>query len=51
MALDLGSNDQYALTLLGSNGSDDQYDGSSNGGGSSSLAARPYSKSSSGVRA
>ncbi|KAG6610170.1 Regulation of nuclear pre-mRNA domain-containing protein 1B [Phytophthora cinnamomi] len=48
MALDLGSNDQYALTLLGGNGSDDQYDGPSNGG-SSSLASRPYSKTSSGA--
>jgi hypothetical protein len=48
MALDLGTNDQYALTLLGSAGSDDQYDGSVNG---SSLAARPYAKNSSGVRA
>lgn len=48
MALDLGGNDQYALTLLGGNGSDDQYDGSVSGG--NSLATRPYSKNSSSVR-
>ncbi|CEG43551.1 uncharacterized protein PHALS_13743 [Plasmopara halstedii] len=41
MALDLG-NDQYALALLGTNGSDDQYEGGN-------LASRPYSKSSNGV--
>ncbi|POM72488.1 Hypothetical protein PHPALM_10787, partial [Phytophthora palmivora] len=46
MALDLGGNDQYALTLLGSNGSDDQYDGPAN---SSSLATRPYSKTTGGA--
>ena len=48
MALDFGRNDQYALALLGGNGSDDQYEGSANG--SNSLANRPYSKNTSGVR-
>ncbi|CAI5730602.1 unnamed protein product [Peronospora farinosa] len=48
MALDFDRNDQYALTLLGGNNSDDLYEGSTNGS-SNNLANRPYSKTTSGV--
>uniref|UniRef100_M4B6V5 START domain-containing protein n=1 Tax=Hyaloperonospora arabidopsidis (strain Emoy2) TaxID=559515 RepID=M4B6V5_HYAAE len=47
MALDFDSNDQYALTLLSNNGSDDQYDGCASG--NNSLETRPYTKHAAGA--
>ncbi|CAH0477225.1 unnamed protein product [Peronospora belbahrii] len=48
MALDVEGNNQYALTLLGGdNGSDDQYQVSTNG--NNSLTNRPYTKTTSNV--